>query len=86
MNVILGWILIVLGILAFLGGLAMALNEQFRKKPELPVINQSVDLKDLAELVKNLALLLEQFAKLSVGIQWAILGLVSIAVGANMLP
>lgn len=85
MNVILGWILIVLGILAFLGGLAMALNEQFRKKPESPVIAPSADIKDLAELVKNLAELLEQFAKLSVGIQWAILGLVSIAVGANLL-
>lgn len=85
MNLVLGWILIVLGVLAFLGGLAMALNEQFKKRPEPPAINSSVDLKDLAELVKNLTLLLEQFGKLSVGIQWAILGLVSIAVGVNML-
>ena len=85
MNVVLGWIFVVLGILAFLGGLAMALSEQFKKKPQPPVITPSVDIKDLVDLVKNLTALLEQFGKLSVGIQWAILGLVSIAVGANML-
>lgn len=86
MNIV-GWILIFIGVLAFLGGLAIALNEQFKRKPESPRVkfDRDFDLKSLGELVDKLTKLLEQFAKLSTGIQWAILGLVAIAVGANLI-
>ena len=82
-----GWILIVLGVLAFLGGLAMALSEQFKPKPEARMVafDNSFDLKSLGELVDKLTKFLEQFAKLSTGIQWAILGLVAIAAGGNLI-
>jgi hypothetical protein len=84
--VIVGWILIVLGVLAYLGGLTMALIEQFKSTPPIYDINKAaIDIASLAKLLDSMAKFLQQFAKLSVGIQWAILGLVSIAAGVYMI-
>jgi hypothetical protein len=84
--VIVGWILIVLGILAYLAGLVIALMEQFKTLPPIYDIHKAaIDIAGLAKLVESLSKFLQQYAKLSVGIQWAILGLVSIVVGVYLI-
>ncbi len=85
MNVI-GWILIVIGVIAFLAGLVMALLEQIKKYSvkDIPQ-NRAIDLKDIAEVLKQFAELLKAFKDLSAGIQWAFLGLACIGVGAYLI-
>ena len=81
-----GWILVVIGVLAFLAGLVMAILEQVKKYTvvELPQ-NRAIELKDVAETLKQLAELLKAFKDLNAGIQWALLGLVSIGLGAYLI-
>jgi hypothetical protein len=85
MNIV-GWILVVIGVIAFLAGLFMALREQL-KKTEVAAIpqNRAIELKDIAEVLKQFAEVLKAFKDLSAGIQWAFLGLACIAVGAYIL-
>lgn len=85
-STILGWILVVLGVVSYIVALAMLIKEQFFPKAEkgLPVF-ENMDLKGIADLLEKLANLLEQFSKLSVPVQWAFLGLVSIGIGAYLI-
>jgi hypothetical protein len=84
--IIVGWILIALGVLAYIAGLVIALMEQFKTLPPIYDINKAaIDIASLAKLVDSLTKFLKQYAKLSVGIQWAILGLVSIAAGVYLI-
>lgn len=81
-----GWILVVIGVLAFLAGLVMAILEQIKKYTvgDIPK-NRAIELKDVAETLKQLAELLKAFKDLNAGIQWAFLGLACIALGAYLI-
>lgn len=85
MNII-GWILVAIGVIAFLSGLVMAFLEQLKKYQisDLPK-NRAIELKDVAETLKQITELLKAFKDLSAGIQWAFLGLACIGVGAYLL-
>jgi uncharacterized membrane protein len=83
----LGWILVVLGVLSYAGGLASFIKERFfteTTRSMLPGFT-STDLKTIAELLDKVATLLEKFSKLSVHVQWAVLGLLTIGVGAYLI-
>ena len=83
---ILGWIFVVLGILAFLAGLVIYVRSAFAA-PQVKRAHtyQSVDLGALADLIESLSKLLETFTKLSIPVQWALLGLAMIGVGSYLL-
>ena len=83
---LIGWILVVLGILAFMAGLFGFISAQAggllpSNMPEF----DSTDLQVIAELLDKISLILEKFALLSVPVQWALIGLVSIGVGSYLL-
>ena len=83
---IIGWILVVLGILAFLAGLFGFISAQVSVlEPNMLPVFESSDLQVIAELLDKIALVLEKFALLSIPVQWALIGLVSIGVGAYLL-
>lgn len=83
---ILGWILVVLGVLAFLAGLFGFVQAQLTQLgPKLLPNFESADLEAIAQLLDKIALALEKFALLSIPVQWALIGLVSIGVGAYLL-
>lgn len=84
---IIGWILVTLGLASYVGGLASYLKEHFAPTTERALLpaGYNVDLKVLAELVDKVATLLDKFSKLSVPVQWALLGLVSIGVGSYLI-
>lgn len=85
MNII-GWILVAIGVIAFLSGLVMAFLEQIKKfKVNDVPQNRAIDLKDVAEAIKQFTELLKAFKDLSAGIQWAFLGLASIGLGAYLI-
>jgi hypothetical protein len=83
---IIGWILVVLGVLAFLAGLFGFISAQLTEviPTNMPVFESS-DLQVIAELLDKIALVLEKFALLSIPVQWALIGLVSIGVGTYLL-
>ena len=83
---IIGWILVVLGILAFLAGLFGFISAQAQEVvPNMLPVFDSSDLQVIAELLDKIALILEKFAQLSIPMQWALIGLVSISVGTYLL-
>jgi uncharacterized membrane protein len=83
---ILGWILVVLGILAFLAGLYGFISAQFAELvPNMMPVFESSDLQVIAELLDKIALVLEKFALLSIPVQWALIGLGSIGIGTYLL-
>lgn len=85
-STILGWIFVVLGILAFLAGLVIFIRSAFATPQAKPKYTyQSADLGELAKLIESLAKLLESFTKLSIPVQWALLGLVMTGVGSYLL-
>lgn len=85
-STILGWIFIVLGILAFLAGLVIFIRSAFATpQAKSTYTYQSADLGELAKLIESLAKLLESFTKLSIPVQWALLGLVMTGVGSYLL-
>jgi hypothetical protein len=83
---LIGWVLVVLGILAFLAGLYGFISAQLVELvPNNMPIFESSDLQVIAELLDKIALVLEKFALLSIPVQWALIGLISIGVGAYLL-
>jgi uncharacterized membrane protein YczE len=82
-----GWLLVALGVVSYGVALAILIHEQFLKVKERAMIPAAVseDIKVIGELLDNLASLLENFSKLSVPVQWAILGLANIGIGAYLL-
>jgi uncharacterized membrane protein YiaA len=83
---IIGWILIVLGVLAFLA----ALWSFARGIPGVPIYTghapiSSSDLQAVADILDAIARILENFARLSLSVQWALLGLASIGVGSYLI-
>ena len=83
---IVGWILIILGVLAFLA----ALWSFAAGLPGLPPYPGAApisdpDLQVIADILDAIARILESFARLSLSVQWALLGLSSIGVGSYLL-
>lgn len=85
-SVILGWILVVLGVLSYVVALVMFAKSQIAAPVEkgFPRFD-SEDLKAIGELLDKLAKAIESFGKLSVPVQWALLGLVNIGIGAYLI-
>jgi intein/homing endonuclease len=79
---IVGWILVVIGVIAFLAGLWMAIMDQIKKNKMDTRLEREVDIEKILEKLNEL---LKTFKELSGGIQWAFLGLGCIAVGAYLL-
>jgi hypothetical protein len=86
-STIIGWILIGLGVISYVSGLAGYLKERFFPTTERALLpaGYNEDLKIIAELVDKVAALLEKFSNLSVPMQWALLGLVSIGIGSYLI-
>jgi hypothetical protein len=87
MSTILGWLLVVLGVLSYIVALGILIKEQFFKEKEKALLPAGIsdDIKVISELLENLANLLERFSKLSVPVQWALLGLANIGIGAYLI-
>lgn len=87
MSAILGWLLVILGILSYVVALGILVKEQFFKEKEKGLLpaGLSEDIKVISELLQNLAGLLEKFSKMSVPVQWALLGLANIGIGAYLI-
>jgi hypothetical protein len=86
-SVVLGWVLVVLGVLSYLGGLAAFIKGQFFTPAERATVRglTSTDLEAVAEVLDKLATAFEQFGKLSVPVQWALLGIATFGVGAYII-
>ena len=83
---IIGWILVVLGILAFLAGLfGFILAQANELVPNMTPEFESSDLQVIAEVLDKIALVLEKFALLSIPMQWALIGLTSMGIGSYIL-
>jgi E3 ubiquitin-protein ligase DOA10 len=85
-SAILGWLLVVLGIVSYVTGLVMFVRAQLAR----PVVVSAQALSDpnlevIKEILEKLDSMLASFAKLSVPVQWAILGLLNIGVGAYLI-
>lgn len=83
---VLGWILVVLGIASYVVALAMLIKEQFLAKREkaLPVF-EDMNFKAIGDLLDKAGNAIEKFAKLSVPVQWALLGLANIVAGVYLI-
>ena len=83
---LLGWILVIIGLLAFLSGLFGFIQAQFGLG--LPVLQLDLgggDLQAIARILTEIARILESFVKLSIPVQWAIMGLGCIGLGTYLL-
>ena len=85
-STLLGWILIILGIVALLVGLVAFVQVQFvdLDRETLPQF-VNVDLQVIAEILDRIARILENFTRLSIPVQWAIIGLICIGLGTYLL-
>lgn len=84
-SVILGWILIVLGILSYVGALIAFIKAQFAPAERAFPPIEDINLKGIAEILDKLATVMENFGKLSIPVQWALLGLANIGIGAILI-
>lgn len=85
-STVLGWCLIILGIMALLVGLVAFVQVQFfelNRGASLQFMN--VELQVIAEILDKIARILESFAILSNPVQWAIIGLICIGLGTYLL-
>ena len=85
-----GWIIVVIGLLFLVAGLVISLWEAFgdmgRRVEDIVGEQVAASTADgLVKLVRALARLLEAFAKLTVGIQLSLVGLVLIYCGLRVL-
>lgn len=87
MSVILGWTLVILCLLTYMASLLVSLITYFKTTPA-PGGRQFAgadDLKGIAEVLDKLAGVLDKFGKLTVPVQWALLGMLNIGVGAYLI-
>lgn len=82
---ILGWILIFLGVLSYVWALIAFIRSQKKEVQRGLVGFTDRDLKAVAEILDKIAELLANFGKLSIPVQWALLGLGNIGLGAYLL-
>jgi hypothetical protein len=86
MSVILGWVLIVLGVLTYaIGFIASIIAYLQRPSTQGRALPGTVDLKAVAEVLDKLANVLDKFGNLSVPVQWALLGMANIGIGTYLL-
>jgi len=86
-SAILGWLLVALGIVSYVVGMIMFARSQ-SLKPTTMVSGQSItdpDLETIKEILDKLSAMMESFGKLSIPVQWAILGLLNIGIGSYLL-
>ena len=86
MSVVLGWILVSLGLVTYAASLLVSLITYFKTTPP-PGGRQfagAEDLKGVAEVLDKLAGL-DKFGKLTVPVQWALLGMLNTGVGAYLI-
>ncbi len=85
-STIIGWGLIVLGVLSYAWALVGFIRSQrpAEESRALPSFGDR-DLKAVAELLEKISDLLGNFSKLSIPVQWALLGLADIGIGAYLL-
>lgn len=83
---VLGWFLIIIGIAALMVGLVAFVQVQFfdLERSTLPQF-VSIDLQVIAEILDRIALILENFTRLSIPIQWALIGLICVGLGTYLL-
>ncbi len=83
---ILGWILIALGVASYVMALVALLKALFaRPAAKTAHTFDDPDLEPICDLLDQLVKLLESFSKLSIPVQWAILGLLNIGIGAYLV-
>ena len=85
MSEILGWILIVLGVVSYLIALAILVRQQLLKEEKAKSSFDSLDLGTIGDLLEHLTNAIESFSRLSLPVQWAFLGLMNIGIGAYLL-
>jgi hypothetical protein len=85
-SVTLGWILVIVGILTYAGGFIVSLVIYLRTSGAgSKALPTGADLQAVAEVLDKLADVLDKFGKLSVPIQWALLGMLNIGIGAYLI-
>lgn len=85
-SVTLGWILVVVGILTYAGGFIVSLVMYLKPSGAgSRAIPTGADLHAVAEVLDKLADVLDKFGKLSVPIQWALLGMLNIGIGSYLI-
>jgi hypothetical protein len=82
---ILGWILVVLGIVSYIVALAILVKQQLLREEKAKPSFESLDLGTIGDLLKHLTNAIESFSRLSLPVQWAFLGLMNIGIGAYLL-
>ena len=86
MSVYLGWVLIVLGVGTYAAAFVISIRE-YRSAPSTKgrALPGAADLKAVAEVLDKLADVLDKFGSLTVPVQWALLGLLNIGIGAYLI-
>jgi len=85
-STVLGGFLIVLGLVSYGAGLITFIRSQLVKPAEFTA--QSItdaDLRVIKEVLDKLTALMDSFSKLSMPVQWAVLGLLNIGIGAYLI-
>jgi hypothetical protein len=86
-SVTLGWALVILGFLSYVPALVVGLITAIKamRAPADRALITGNDLKAVAEVLDKLAKVLDSFGKLSVPLQWALLGMANIGIGAYLI-
>jgi hypothetical protein len=86
MSLYLGWILIGLGVITYALAFVVSIKE-YTSAPRTKgrALPAAADLKAVAEVLDKLADVLDKFGSLTVPIQWALLGLLNIGIGAYLI-
>jgi hypothetical protein len=83
-SLILGWLLVALGIVSYVAALVILFRSQSVRLPETDT-SKEANLALVCDLLDKIAKVLENFARLTVPVQWAILGLLNIGIGAYLI-
>jgi hypothetical protein len=85
-STVLGWILIALGIASYVMALVALFKALLTRPTEKAAHTFSdPDLEPVCDLLDKLVRALESFSKLSMPVQWAVLGLLNIGLGAYLV-
>lgn len=83
-SLILGWLLVALGIVSYVAALVILFRSRSVRLPETDT-SKDASLELVCDLLDKIAKILENFARLTVPVQWAILGLLNIGIGAYLI-
>lgn len=89
---IVAWIFVILGVVSFLVGVVLSLLAAWKDLPkarqEFTTATEGLrEMKagEIEKILKALADVLQAFGKLAIGIQWSVLGLLAIGIGAYLM-